>query len=75
MTKRDKVLQFLKAGKLLTKIKALKKFSLINLGDVIHILRSRGYQIETVMVKSPKDETYAIYRMKPAEQQRLMGVK
>jgi len=71
MTKQDKVFMYLKSGKLLTKIKALKLFSLINTGNVIHRLRNKGYNIETIMVRSPKDEVYAVYKMPRLEQIRL----
>lgn len=68
ISKRDKVLKYLKSGRLLTKLKSLRLFGLINTGNVIHRLRNQGYNIETTMVRSSKDEVYAIYRMRKLEQ-------
>ena len=71
MSKSDKVLKHLKSGKLLTKLSSLKKYGLINTGNVIHRLRGRGFAIDTIMVKTPKDEVYAVYLMQKVERVRL----
>ena len=61
MTKRDRVLNHLLKGRTLTKIQALNRFGLLNLGDVVHVLR-RSYKIKTVM-KKRKGSEYAVYSL------------
>ena len=68
--KRNKILSFLKRGGLMTKQKSLRSFGLINLGETIRKLRE-SYDIETIMVTSPKGERYGIYKLPKAEQIRL----
>jgi len=63
MSKRDKLLRYLKTGKSLTKLQSIKLFGLINLGDVIHILRNKGYQIKTTFKKNRHGCRYAEYSL------------
>ena len=62
MSKRDKVLNHLLKGKSLTKIQALNKFGMLNLGDCVHVLRNRRYDIKTEMKKRNGTE-FAVYSL------------
>ena len=60
MSKREKVLNHLLKGKTITKVQALRLYGLLNLGDCVHILRKRKYDIQTTMKKRGGVE-YAVY--------------
>ena len=62
MNKREKVLNHLLKGKTLTKIQALKWYGLLNLGDCVHVLRKRKYDIKTEM-KTRNGTEFAVYYM------------
>ena len=62
MNKREKVLNHLLKGGTITKIQALRWWGLLNLGDAIHILRKRRYDIKSVMKKRNGSE-YAVYSL------------
>lgn len=62
MNKRDKVLKHLLAGKTLTKVQALRWYGLLNLGDCVHVLRKRKYDIKHVM-KKRNGTIYAVYSL------------
>lgn len=60
--KRAIILNWMKSGKSITKRQSTIDFDLINLGDVIHIFRKRGYNIIRTWMYS-KDSKYASYRL------------
>ena len=63
-TKREKVLAHLLAGKSLTKIQALVWWGILNLGDIIHIFRTkRGLDIKHVMKKRRNGSIFAVYSL------------
>ena len=66
MTKRDRVLKHLLKGGTITKIQALKWYGLLNLGDCVHVLRKRRYNIGHIM-KKRNGTVYAVYSMGPAK--------
>ena len=63
MSKQDRVLAHLKAGKTLTGLEAIELFNLYRLSSAIENLRFDGWQIETEMVKG-KDSRYGRYKLK-----------
>ena len=71
MNKRDKILQYLKAGKLITKWKDRDRFKMINIGGAIHQLRQKGFNIEMTYATNKEGVRYGIYRMRKAELTRL----
>ena len=64
MTKRALILKYLKCGYSLTKIQCITNFGYLNLGGYIHVLRDRGYNIETNMLHSSYGADYASYTLK-----------
>lgn len=62
MTKRNKVLNHLLKGGTITKLQALRWYGLLNLGDAIHVLRNRKYDIKTQMKKRNGTE-FAVYSL------------
>ena len=62
MSKRSKILQHFKSGKPLTKLQCITKYGALNLGDIVHILRNKGYPIVTTM-REVGDSRYASYRL------------
>ena len=63
-TKKEKVLQYLKSGKPLTKFLAFEKFLMVNLSDTVFVLRNQGFSITTEMKRNESTNSrYAIYRM------------
>ena len=61
--KKLQVLHYLQSGKSLTKIQALEKFGMLNLGDCIFLLREYC-DIKTIMCKNQKTKSrYAKYWM------------
>ena len=64
-TKKEKVLQYLKSGKPLTKFLAFEKFLMTNLGDTVLSLRNQGFAITTEMKRNESTGSrFAIYRIR-----------
>ena len=53
-TQKKQILDYLKTGKSITKLEALKMFSIWNSGDAIFNLRKEGHIIETTMITNGK---------------------
>jgi len=61
-TQKKQILDYLKTGKSITKLEALKMFSIWNSGDAIFNLRKEGYNIETTMITNGK-KRFASYKL------------
>lgn len=61
-TQKKKILEYLKTGKSITKLEALKMFNIWNSGDAIFNLREEGYNIETTMITNGK-RRFASYKL------------
>ena len=61
-TQKKQILDYLKTGKSITKLEALKMFGCWNSGDCIFNLRKEGYNIETTMITNGK-KRFASYKL------------
>ena len=61
-TQKKQILDYLKTGKSITKLEALKMFGCWNSGDCIFNLRKEGYTIETTMITNGK-KRFASYKL------------
>ena len=61
-TQKARILEYLKTGKSITKLEALRMFGCWNGGDVIFKLRRDGYNIETTMINYGK-KCFASYKL------------
>ena len=61
-TQKKKILEYLKTGKSITKLEALKMFGCWNSGDAILHLRRAGHKIETTMITNGK-KRFASYKL------------
>ena len=64
MTKKQKILEYLKHGNSLTPLEALKMFGSFRLGAVIFELKKEGYNIQTTMVSNGSSH-FALYKIVP----------
>lgn len=62
-TQTQQILHALERGKEITPLDALRMFGCLRLGGRIFDLRSRGWDIEKRMVKTPNGSHVAAYRM------------
>lgn len=60
----ERILKYLKRGRKLTQLKALRKFNCLRLGARIHDLKSRGHHIESEMITLPNNKRVAQYYLK-----------
>lgn len=70
MTKKQKILEWLKSGKPITAIMAVQMFNCINLNYVIFTLRKEGYDIDTETVLSSNGEKFGRYVLNVKENER-----
>ena len=61
-TQKQRILEYLKTGKEITKLEALNMFGCFNSGDAIFNLRKEGYNIETTMITNGK-KRFASYKL------------
>ena len=61
-TQKKQILDYLKTGKSITKLEALKMFGCWNSGDCIFNLRKEGYNIKTTMITNGK-KRFASYKL------------
>lgn len=61
-TQKKQILDYLKTGKSITKLEALKMFGCWNSGDCIFNLRKEGYNIETTMITNG-EKRFASYKL------------
>lgn len=64
MTKKDRILEYLKQGNSITPLEALKMFGSFRLGAVIFELKKEGYNIITRMVDNDSSH-FASYKIEP----------
>jgi hypothetical protein len=62
-TKISNVLNHMKNHKSINPMQALNMYGLYRLSSTIHVLRNRGFEIETVIRTSQKGDTYAEYSL------------
>lgn len=62
-TQREAVLMHLERGKTLTQMEAIKRYKILRLSAIIHVLRNEGYDIETKYKDCRKKGTYAEYNL------------
>jgi len=63
MSQHKLILAHLKRGNSITKVDCIKYFHIINLGDCILVLRRKGHNIATTMVRNRKGRKFAIYSL------------
>ena len=63
MSQNNQILEYLKSGKKLTPLTALKKFGCFRLGARIFDLKRQGHNIDT-QFKTKKGKTFAEYSLK-----------
>ena len=63
MSQHREILSYLKKGNVITKLDCIKIFHFINLGDIIMVLRNKGYDIKTTMALAPSGRKFAIYSL------------
>ena len=63
MTQSQNILNYLKTGKSLSPIDALKKFGCFRLSGRIYDLKREGHNIETQFV-TKKNKSFAVYSLK-----------
>lgn len=61
MSQKDAVLEYLKGGRQLTPLEALKRFGCLRLSGRILELRQEGHRIETTMVEVGNDKRVGSY--------------
>lgn len=61
-TQKQRIFEYLKTGKPITKLEALKMFGCWNSGDAIFDLRKEGHTIETTMITNGK-KRFASYKL------------
>jgi len=61
-TQKQRILEYLKTGKEITKLEALNMLGCFNSGDAIFNLRKDGYNIETTMITNGK-KRFASYKL------------
>ena len=64
-SQKDKILNYLESGGVLTPIDALDKFGCFRLAAVICDLKSGGHDIKTTLVNNGKGKEYAKYKLRP----------
>lgn len=62
-TQADTVLQHLQSGKRISPAVAINVYGIYRLAPAIHILRKRGYNIDTVMHGDMVGKKYASYKL------------
>ena len=63
MSQHRLILAHLKRGKTINKADSIRYFRTINLGNCVHRLRNRGYNIVTTMVTANSGRKFAIYSL------------
>lgn len=61
ITKKQKILEWLKSGKPITAIMAVQMFNCINLSNIISKLRKEGYIIDTETVLTSNGDKFGRY--------------
>ena len=64
-SQKDKILNYLESGGVLTPIDALDKFGCFRLAAVIFDLKAEGHDIKTTLVNNGKGKKYAKYKLRP----------
>ena len=63
-TQENIVLNHLQEKGYITKLEAMDKYNITNLGEKIRVLREKGYKIYTIMIPTKnKDNVYARYTL------------
>ena len=63
MSQRTEVLAYLKKGKTITPLEALRLFGCFRLADVIYKLRNQGHVIDMELVQHGNGNQFAMYRL------------